>query len=50
MYLTMAREAAGDRKKDKWVVDVYDTAMSAATDVDRQAALAFLENYVNGRR
>ena len=48
MYLTMAREAAGDRKKDKWVVDLYDTAMASASDVDRQAALAYLEGYVNG--
>ena len=50
MYLTMAREAAGERKKDKWVIDLYDTAMSTASDVDRQAALAYLEGYVNGHR
>jgi TPR repeat protein len=48
MYLTMAREAAGDRKNEKWIVDLYDSAMASASDVDRQAALVYLEGYVNG--
>jgi TPR repeat protein len=49
MYLTMAREAAGDRKQSRWVVDLYDTAMQSASDVDRQAALAYLNNYIGGK-
>jgi TPR repeat protein len=49
MYLTMAREAAGDRKQSRWVVDLYDTAMQSASDVDRQAALAYLNNYLGGK-
>jgi uncharacterized protein len=50
MYLTMAREAAGDRKSAKWVVDLYDSAMAAANSTDRQAALAYLRDHLQGRR
>jgi TPR repeat protein len=49
MYLTLAREAAGDRKSTKWISDLYDGAMKQASSTDRQAALAYLENYMNGR-
>lgn len=50
MYLTMAREAASDQKKDRWVIDLYDEAMTKASDTDRQAALAFLEQHMKNRR
>jgi hypothetical protein len=50
MYLTMAREAASDQKKDRWVVDLYDEAMTKASDKDRQAALAYLEQHMKNRR
>ncbi len=49
MYLTMARESAGDRKSEKWIVDLYETAMASANDIDRQAALAYLSNHVKGQ-
>ena len=50
MYLTMAREAAGDKKSVKWVVDLYNDAMQAANDIDRQAALAYLNNHLKGEQ
>ncbi len=50
MYLTLARDAIADRKKGKWIVDLYETASKAANDIDRQAALVYLENYVRGGR
>ncbi len=50
MYLTLARDAVIDRKKDKWIVDLYDGAFSEANDFDRQAALTYLEGYLKGRR
>ena len=49
MYLTLARDAVADRKKDKWIADLYDNASKAANDLDRQAALIYLENHVRGR-
>ena len=50
MYLTMAREGAGDQSKHKWIIDLYDGAMTTASDTDRQAALAYLEQFMKGRR
>ncbi len=50
MYLTMAREGANDPTKYKWIIDLYDGAMTTASDTDRQAALAYLEQFVKGRR
>ena len=50
MYLTLAREAAVDPRKDKWIVDLFDNASRAATDADRNATLVHLENYIKGRR
>jgi uncharacterized protein len=44
MWLTLAREAAIDSKKDKWVIDVYDKAVASASDEDRQAALVYLDH------
>ncbi len=38
MYLTLAREAAGDRPENRWIVDLYDTAIRTADDFDKQAA------------
>jgi uncharacterized protein len=29
MWLTLAREAAIDSKKDKWLIDLYDKALEA---------------------
>ena len=50
MYLTMAREGASDATKYKWIIDLYDGAMTTASDPDRQAALAYLEQFMKGRQ
>ena len=47
MYLTMAREAAGDRKANQWIIDAYNRAMASANSTDRQAALAVLQGHLN---
>jgi TPR repeat protein len=49
MWLTLAREAAIDSKKDKWIIDLYDGAVAAANDEDRHGALAYLENHLKRR-
>jgi uncharacterized protein len=49
MWLTLAREAAIDSKKDKWIIDLYDKAVAAANDRDRQDALAYLEDHLKRR-
>lgn len=49
MWLTLAREAAANSKKDQWIVDLYDTAMAAANDEDRQVALAYLDDHLKRR-
>lgn len=46
MWLTLAREAAIDSKKDKWIIDLYDKAVASATDEDRREALAYLEDHL----
>jgi uncharacterized protein len=49
MWLTLAREAAVDSKKDKWIIDLYDKAVAAANDSDRQDALVYLEDHLKRR-
>jgi len=49
MWLTLAREAAIDSKKDQWIIDLYDKAVASANDEDRQDALAFLEDHLKRR-
>lgn len=49
MYLTLARDSAGSAPDEKWIVDLYDKAMSQANDNDRQAAVAYLESYLKRR-
>src|ERR1700732_3550802 len=49
MWLTLAREAAIDSKKDQWIVDLYDQAVASANGGDRQDALAYLENHLKRR-
>ncbi|WP_051335698.1 tetratricopeptide repeat protein [Methylocapsa acidiphila] len=46
MWLTLAREAASDSKKDQAIVDLYEKAMTNANDEDRQAALVYLEDHL----
>ena len=49
MWLTLAREAANDSKKDKWIIDLYDRAVASANDEDRHNALAYLEDHLKRR-
>jgi TPR repeat protein len=46
MWLTLAREAAIDSKKDKWIIDLYEKAVASANRDDRQGALAYLEDHL----
>jgi len=50
MYLTMAREAAGDRRANQWIVDAYNHAMTSANSSDRQAALVVLKDRLDRGR
>jgi uncharacterized protein len=47
MWLTLAREAAIDSKKDKWIL--YDKAVATGKDEDRQDALAYLADHLKRR-
>lgn len=49
MWLTLARESAVADGKDKWILDIYDKAVSVANDADRQIALVYLEAHLKGR-
>jgi len=49
MWLTLAREAAIDSKKDQWIIDLYDKAVASANDGDRQGALTYLEDHLKRR-
>jgi hypothetical protein len=49
MWLILAREAA-DPAKDQWITELYEKAFAAASETDRQDALAMLEQYIQARR
>ena len=49
MWLTLAREAAIDSKKDQWIIDLYAKAVASANGEDRQDALAYLEDHLKRR-
>jgi uncharacterized protein len=49
MWLTLAREAAGNTNKDKWIIELYEKAVASANEADRHEALAYLENHLKGR-
>jgi TPR repeat protein len=49
MWLTLAREAALNSKKDQWIVDLYEKAMAAANDTDRQVAVVYVEDHLKKR-
>ncbi len=49
MWLTMARDAA-EPAKDQWVSTLYDKAVAATTERDRQSALAYLEQFLQRKR
>jgi TPR repeat protein len=48
MWLTLARDAATGTG-DQWIVELYEKAISAASDPDRQMALAYLEAHLQKR-
>jgi TPR repeat protein len=49
MWLTMARDAA-DPAKDQWISTLYDKAVAATTERERQSALAYLEQFLQRKR
>lgn len=49
MYLTLAREAAGDRTSDQWIVELHSQAVARAGEADRRAAVSMLEYYLTRR-
>lgn len=49
MYLTLARESAGDRAADQWIVELHSRALAQASEADRKAAVAMLEYYLTRR-
>jgi hypothetical protein len=51
MWLTVARDAAAaDPAKDEWILSLYDKAFAAASERDRQLALANLEKFLQRKR
>ncbi len=44
MWLSMAHEGITDKIKDSWISDLYNKAMAAASDSDRQVASMFLDD------
>lgn len=49
MWLTLARDAA-DPLHDHWIADLYERAVAAASETDRQGALAYLERHLSSDR
>jgi len=45
MWLSLAHDGVTDKAKESWVIDLYNRAMSAATDSDRQVASLYLEDH-----
>jgi TPR repeat protein len=45
MWMTLAREGAVGKSQD-WIRALYEKAMGAASDTDRQAALVYLEDHL----
>ncbi len=45
MWLSLAHDGVADKLKDHWIVDLYNKAMSSASDADRQAAAADLDDH-----
>ena len=48
MWLTLARDAATD-PRDQWIVELYEKAIGASSDPDRQMALAYLQAHLQKR-
>jgi exopolysaccharide production negative regulator len=48
MWLTLARDAATD-PRDQWIAELYEKAIGASSDPDRQMALAYLQAHLQKR-
>lgn len=44
MWLSLARDGVTDKVKDQWILDLYDKAMRAASDDDRQIASVYVDD------
>lgn len=49
MYLTLAREAASEEAKHRWIVDLHERAVSQASEKDKQMAHVELGHHLNRR-
>lgn len=49
MYLTLARDAVAGSASEQWIVDLHAKALAAASEADRRAAVAMLEDYLRER-
>ena len=45
MWLSLAHDGIADKLKDRWITDLFNKAMSTASDADRQAAVADLDDH-----
>jgi uncharacterized protein len=45
MWLTLARDAALQDKKDQWILDLYNNAAAAASDSDKQIAALYVADF-----
>jgi uncharacterized protein len=43
MWLMLARDAATD-ERDSWIIDLYNSALSAASEADRQVAMLYADD------
>ena len=45
MWLTLARDAALQDKKDQWILDLYNKAVAAASDSDKEIAALYVADF-----
>ncbi len=45
MWLSLARDASAQDKKNQWIVDLYDKAAAAASDTDKQIAALYIADF-----
>lgn len=49
MYLTLARDGAGEGAAEKWIADLHAKALNAASEEERKTAVGMLEGYLRER-
>lgn len=49
MWLSLAHEGVTDKVKERWILELYNRAMAAASAGDRRAATAYLEDHTRRR-